>query len=68
MADTPKYLGLRLVAESLVARVEFLDAAGAVKDSLLAGVKRVRFGRYFDINYRVAVAIFPFDCLVACCG
>src|SRR5690606_18103099 len=46
-----------LLAEVLVARVELLDAAGAVEDALLARVERVRGGGDLDVHDRVGLAV-----------
>src|SRR6185503_3862374 len=44
---------------------EFLDAAGGVDELLLAGVERVRFGRHFDLDHRVFLAVGPLHHLAA---
>ncbi len=38
---------------------EFLNAAGGIHDLVLAGIKRMRFGRDFDTDDRVFLAVGP---------
>ena len=55
----------KALAEVFVAIVESLYAASGVHDALFSSVERVAFGADFYIVYRVGLAVFPLDCLIA---
>src|SRR5471032_1311192 len=48
-----------------VAALELLDPAGGVHDFLLAGVVRMRFRRYLDLDDRIFLAVGPLHRLAA---